>query len=449
MLVWGRILSQTSTLLFYIMKQNLHITKLNNGAEILFVNVAGSTSYYFNTIVNAGYNYAAKDKYELPHLLEHLAFEGSVNYPKTGQMAHQLEKLGGWSNAYTSEQNIRYFLVGSINDYKNITEIGLEQYVHPLFRQKNIDEQKKVVEREFKRGIDDDERRVRDLSYSRMFAEKLSFAKDRISTLKNITKSDIETYYKATHTQANTKFVISGDLDKTKRATIALLIEQSVASLPVGKHLNELHHFNEGSFQSIESLPSKLKGQMHFSLSFVKTKYDDSIGYRAACSVAMAIYNQGSSSRVFIKSREAGLAYTVTSGIYNGRDYSEAYVIEKTDPHLATRLFELCLAELVDISKGNFTAAELERAIGYQAGDCDTEYETSRDLADWYGPMFEDDETMYSPVEYSAAIRKIRKQDVVKVLTSFVKKDNWLVSLVGHGAESLKPSFEEIIAKYL
>ena len=431
------------------MKHTLHTTKLNNGAEILFVNVPGSTSYYFNTIVNAGYNYATKDKYELPHLLEHLAFEGSANYPKSGQMAYQLEKLGGWYNAYTSEQNIRYFLVGSINDYKKITELGLEQYVRPLFRQKNIDEQKSVVEREFKRNIDDDGRRVCNLSYSRMFPDKPSFAKDRIATLKNITKPDIETYYKATHTQANTKYVISGDLNKARQATIVRLIEQTIASLPVGKSLYELHHFNEKSFRSIDSLSSKLKGQLHFSLSFAKTKYDESIGYRAACSVAFAIYNQGNSSRIFIKSREAGLAYTVTSDIYNGRDYSEAYVTEKTDPHLATRLFELCIKELVDITKGNFSPAELERAIGYQAGEYDTEYETSRDLADWYGPMFADDEAMYSPADFSAAIRKIRKQDVVKVLASFVKSDNWLVSLVGHGAETLKPSFEEIIKKYL
>jgi predicted Zn-dependent peptidase len=423
------------------MQHSIHIQLLDNGQKILFIDCPGSTTYYFNTICFAGYNYAERDKYELPHLLEHLAFEGSKKYPKSGQLAYELEKLGGWSNAYTSEQDIRYFLVGSMHDYHKITELALEQYVHPLFRQKNIDEQKNVVEREFKRNIDDDGERVRALAYERMFPDKPAFAKKRIATLKNITKPHIEAYYKRTHTQANTTFVISGALDTSKRKIITQLINQNIAALPMGKKLSSLHSFDSNSFGTVKLLPSKLKGQLYFGLSFCKLNYETDLNYRAACSVASAIYNRGSSSRIFLKSREAGLAYTVTSGIFNGKDYSELYVIEKTDPHLATKLFKLCIDELYDIKNGNFTKEELERAKGYMAGEFDTEYETSRDLANWYGPIFADGEKLYSPQDFGQAIRNVSKQDVINALDKFIKEDNYLLSLVGHDAAKLEASF--------
>ena len=159
--------------------------------------------------------------------------------------------------------------------------------------------------------------------------------------------------------------------------------------------------------------------------------------------------NRGDSSRLFLKARNAGMAYTVNSGMYNGRDFAEFYIIDHTDPHLALQLFELCLTELGDIRDGNFTTEELERAIGYEAGGCDTEYETSRDLANWYAPLFSSDEPLYSPSEFAAAVRNVKKDDVVRVLDKFIAKDNWMISLVGHGAKSKEAEFIHVIQESL
>ena len=230
------------------------------------------------------------------------------SYPKLGQMSYELERLGGWYNAYTDTTDITYFLVGSIVDYRKITELGLEQYTSPLFRPKNITEQKKVVEREFKRSIDNDDDRIRNLNMSRLFPDRPVFAQERIDTLKSISKNDIERYYKSTHTQANTVFVISGDLNSSKQKVITEIISKSLDALPVGKRLLNVPKPELKNLKSIQSLPSKLKGQLHFSVTFVRADYDPSIQFRAACYVASSIYNRGDSSRLFRKARNAGLA---------------------------------------------------------------------------------------------------------------------------------------------
>ncbi len=431
------------------MKQTLHTIVLTKGTKILFVNVPDSRSYYFNSVCNAGFNYADRDKYELPHLLEHLAFEGSKGYPKKGEMAYALEMIGGYNNAYTSEDTIRYYLVGSIDDYIKLTKIALDQYTLPLFRQASITEQKRVVERELMRDIDDDGSKVRALNYSKLFPDKVVFAQDRIATIAAITRADILAYYKATHTQANSYFVIAGDLPASTRDAITKLIERYIAVLPDGTSLNKHKSLSSSYNRLIQSLPSKLKGQMYFAIAFIGPEYNPDIRYRAARIVASAIYNRGDGSRIFSKARAAGVAYSVNSGISMKHDYSELYIIEKTDPHLAAKLFELCIKELIDIKNGNITTEELNRAKGYMAGDSDTEYETSRELADWYGPMFVYDEDTYSPQDFSTAIRAVTKADVVAVLNKFVQKDSWILSLVGHGASAQKKKFQAIIDKYL
>lgn len=430
------------------MKHTLIKKELKNGTRILFVNVPGSSSYYFNTICNGGLNYALKSKYELPHLLEHLAFEGTENYPKPGQMGYELEKIGGWYNAWTSEETIRYYLVGSIGDYQTLSDIALEQYTRPLFKQKSIDEQKQVVERELKRDIDDDGARIRSLTYSTLFPSKACFAKDRIATISNISRKDILDFYKTTHTQANTIFVVAGDLSSDRRSNITKSIEKAIKKLPIGKKLHKIHELSPDFGLKIQTLPSKLEGQLYFSVGFIKNTYESEIKYRAACSVASAIFNRGDGSRIFRKSRSTGLAYTVNSGISNNFDYSELYVIDKTDPHLASKLFELCLSEIKDITEENFTNEELNRAKGYMAGSYDTDYETSRALADWYGPKFVDCEELYSPVDFAKTIRKVTRDDIKSVLDSFVVNGDWIVSIVGKDSEKYKPMFKENMEKY-
>lgn len=427
------------------MKHFLHPVKLKNGVRILFVNVPGSMTYYFTTTTNAGFYYSQNDKYELPHLLEHLAFEGTKNYPKPGDLGYELEKIGGWSNAFTNNYIIRYFLIGSIKNYKRITDLALEKYTKPLFEQSSIDEQKEVVERELARKIDSDQVLLNCLTFSRLFPGTITFPMDRIKTLKNISQSDIKNYYKSTHTQNNSDFIIAGSLPTYRRKYIAKMIEKSSIDLNNGKRLHKMPKLSINELAKVKSLEGNDKNQLHFSLAFIKPDYELDLKYQAACSIASTIYNRGEGSRLFRKARSAGLTYDINSGISNDSDYSELYIVDKTDPHLATKLLELCLDELIDLKSGNISSEELERAKGYKAGGFDTDFETARDLTDWYGPSFIENEPLNSPDQYAKALREVSKEDVIAVLNKFIKKDNWIVSIVGPDASKYEKDFNNLI----
>lgn len=427
------------------MNHTFSTSKTSSGARILFVSLTGSNSFCINIICNAGFNLAENDKSELPHLLEHMAFGNTKNYPDPNQLDYEIETIGAWTNASTEESIIRYSTVGSKNDATKITELALEQYTQPIFTNSDLDKQKEIIEIELNSRADDEQDMVRLLTYERLFPDKVNRISERIKTLKNINLKDIEAYYSQTHTQANTTIVIAGDISESEQQDLITMIESKLSLLPIGKLLNANSTANTAQLGTISTEKSSSADHVYFNLAFIKPSYENDIKYEAACAVADAIYNKGNGSRLFLESRSRGLSYGVNSGIYNGPNCSELFIIDEAETDLATKLFKLCLEQLMAIKNGEFTDQELLRAKGYMAGEYDTDYETSRDLAEWYGNAFIDNDPLYSPQDFASAIRSIKKQDVIQVLNEFITKDNWIVSLVGLAAKKQAPEIAKII----
>ena len=59
------------------MKHLIIHKKLKNGTKLLVVNVPGAETFECIGSVRAGFLYAQKNEYELPHLLEHVMCDGN------------------------------------------------------------------------------------------------------------------------------------------------------------------------------------------------------------------------------------------------------------------------------------------------------------------------------------------------------------------------------------
>jgi predicted Zn-dependent peptidase len=431
------------------MKHTFSTTKSSVGTRILFVSVPSSNSYCIDIICNAGFNLPKNNIHEIPHLLEHMAFESTKKYPKPNQFDFEIETIGAWSNATTDESIVKYSTVGSKNNYLKITELALEQYVQPLFTDDSLKRQKEIIELELNSRAQDEEDIIRLLTYERLFPTKVNKISERVKSLKKIRLRDVNSYHAITHTQSNTFVVIAGDISKADQAKISKLVETSLSKLPKAKKLDTKLGASSEQLGTIVAKKNNATNRIYFNLAFIKPTYENNIKYEAACVVADTIYNKGSGSRIFTKSRKAGLAYSVNSGIYNSPNCSELFIIEQSDSATATKLFKLCLSELVAIKAGEFTEQELVRAKGYAAGEYDTDYETSRDLASWYGNAFIDNDPIYSPQEFAKAIREVKKEDVIAVLKKFIKKDNWIISILGPNSKRHENDFNSIIKSLL
>lgn len=429
------------------MKHTLHKINLKSGAKLLAINVPNAATIDFRIYTRAGYRFTELKIHELPHLMEHLAFEGNKTFPDSLKFAFEVEKNGAYTNAYTNASFICYHFIIRKKELKDTANLALIQLTEPIFQEKSIKHEKKTIINELSRNLANDNRR---LFYSHGQAIVPSFFipwKERINIVKKIDRKDILDYYNKTHVSRNLFFVIAGDLNSRDIDWLKKTIEKKLKEKDRGK-LKKFSKPNLGNYRrNLSIYKSHAKEQARFVLSFINEHFD--LNSWAALSVLKSIYAGGWSSRIFQKARKAGLSYGPQASFSLARDYSFFSIHDETSLSKIEDLFELMVKELTDISNGNFTNQELERAKGYSAGKFEKNFQLASNFADWYGTDITMDYPLDSPANYMSRLLAIKKKDVIEVAKKYIKKDNWVLTLMGQDLEKDKEKFRKILDKYL
>lgn len=150
----------------------------------------------------------------ISHLLEHMVFKGTANRPK-GQVAKDVEALGGYLNAATSFDKTWYLTDLPARHWKTGMEIVKEMAFTPSLDPAELEAEKDVVVSELQRGED---------SPMRKLHEKL-----QVSTLHNspynrpiigseesvrsITVSDLKQYIDKWYQPQNMLLLVAGDIE--------------------------------------------------------------------------------------------------------------------------------------------------------------------------------------------------------------------------------------------
>ncbi|MDP4038733.1 MAG: pitrilysin family protein [bacterium] len=427
------------------MKHTLHKINLKSGAKLLAINVPNAATIDFRIYTRAGYRFTETNIFELPHLMEHLAFEGNKTYPDSLKFAFEIEKNGAYTNAYTNASFICYHFITRKKELKDITDLALIQLTEPLFKEKSINHEKETIINELSRNLANDSRR---LFYFHDQVIVPSFCipwEERINIVKKIKRKDILDYYSKTHVPKNLFFVIAGDLSPRDIDWLEKTIEKKLKGKDQGK-LNKFRKPDLSDYRrSLDIYKSHAKEQTRFVLSFINEHFD--LNSWAAISILRNIYAGGFSSRIFQKARKAGLSYGPQASFSLARDYSFFSIDDETSLPKVKDLFELMVKELVDVSNGNFTNQELERAKGYSAGKFEKGFQLASDFADWYGTDITMDYPLDSPANYISRFLAIKKKDVVGVAERYITKNNWVLTLMGENLE--KEKFRKVLDKYL
>ena len=91
------------------MKHSVEEIKLKNGAMGLLIDVPGASVMATRVQFRAGMQYVKNhDIYELPHLVEHLAFGSNAKYKDEQAFEAEFTKNGAYHNAWTSDVSVCY-----------------------------------------------------------------------------------------------------------------------------------------------------------------------------------------------------------------------------------------------------------------------------------------------------------------------------------------------------
>lgn len=420
-------------------------SELQKGSKILFINIPNAQTVFFASAVRGGFYYAKNDQYELPHLLEHLAFLGNQKYPDYLKFMFEIEKDGAYQNASTSPIAIKYFYSCGKKEFFDILELGLAQLTGPLFKEEDIENEKQVIYREWERRLDDYGFGCSH-ELGRLLIPKKPEIKERMKSLKNINRDDIFDFYQKHHTAKNTFFLIAGDFLEPEIKKTKEIINEHLTDYSEGKEL-EIVYPKMGDYKQKIVLTEKETNQNYFELTFIYPQYEEKIGIPMR--VLNAIYNQGASSRLFNLTRKLGLSYAPKTGFDISQDYSEFFVYDKAVPEKALELFEVFVSELVGLAAGDFSDAELTRAKGYVAGAMETNYNLPSDFASWYGTDFILGEELIDLNEYIEGIRKVKKEEIIEAASKFIKPDSWSLSVLGKDVKKEEKSYRTILKKHL
>ncbi|MDH5425276.1 MAG: insulinase family protein [Gammaproteobacteria bacterium] len=344
------------------------VYQLANGMKVLVQEDDRSSVVVSQVWYKVGASYEPEGKTGMSHVLEHMMFKGTPDYP-AGKFSEIIALNGGSENAFTSKDYTAYF--------QSISSDRLE-----LCLQLEADRMKNLLldEAEFKKEVEvvKEERRLRtedkptSLTYERFNATAFQTGSYHhpvigwMDDLDNMTVTDLRDWYSKWYTPNNATLIVNGDVQAEQVVKLANKYFGKIKAQPVPEvKLKAEAVQTESRYLKVEipaQVPYLMMGYKVPSLTQAKTAEMAADVY--ALEVLAGLLDGGNSARLsknLVRGRE--IASSAGAG-YNPYDRLDTLFMLSGMPagkSNATELKTALLAEVEKLKTGLAEQAELDR----------------------------------------------------------------------------------------
>ena len=332
------------------MKENFRKLVLENGFTILFEKRDIPVTSVSISLRSGGINETLSNR-GISHFLEHMVYKGTKKR-NSFQISSEIENEGGELNGFTSEE-ITCFWSRIPSDKTYIALDVLTDIVkNPLFLEKEIDKERKVILEEIKSRKDNSYQFVLDKIPSTLYLGL--FSKDLAGdseTLNKIKKNDLIKWHNRFFIPKNLILTVVGQEDfeeivKFAKKNFDFKNNFSFIEPKIKKRVSESKEEREGISQSV------------FGYSFYLPKANTK-GFFVA-EVLVSLLTEGMSSRLFREIREKrNLAYDVRGAIDSHKNYSFGFILVGSEKKNLPSVKKLIEKEFLKVSK-SLTKKELD-----------------------------------------------------------------------------------------
>ncbi|MCX5725593.1 MAG: pitrilysin family protein [Candidatus Saganbacteria bacterium] len=369
----------------------------------------------------------------LSHFIEHMTFRGT-NRRNVGDIARELDAVGGKINAYTAKDSTVYFAM-VIDEHIDIAiDILGDIFLNSIYDPKDIEIEKNVAIEEIKMYEDAEDEYIHDL-----FAETIlgGHAAGRTAlgtkeTLKAITRDEILLYRKKHYTPDNLIISIAGNIE---HAEVVKKLERIFSSFsgtraPFTRTLPNL----AGKMNII----SKKTEQVHICLGSKGVSHLDELRFAV---IALDNVIAGSmSSRLFQNIREKrGLAYSIYSYNLPFKDFGIYGIYAGTSKENVEEVITEILKEIKNIKKNGITKEELTRAKDYLKGSLVLGLESSSSRMSWLSSSYYRYGRVLTIDEVFDKIESVTHDNIVKLAEDIFKNQYLTLIAIGDYAEGEFP----------
>ncbi len=423
------------------MKHIVEEIKLKNGAKGLFVHVPDATvlDVYFN--FRAGEYLVEHDKWEAPHLMEHVLLGANDKFPRARDFQAEVEKNGAYSNASTDVYDIIYEAECADFEWERVTKLLILAIEKPLFLQEEFDAEAGNVREELAARANNHYRQL-GAATRKAYGLVAESDKTRLELMDNVTVEDVRQHYRRTHTTDNLRFVIAGNLTKQRHQTLIGMLEN--IELPRGERFAMPDEMVKPLKKPV-CLPNDTVDTMYFYIdTFLNRRLEehevDALG------IVNAVLTETLYSKILGTARERGLVYGMNSGYQQIKLSSNLWFGSQVSVANAPALFEIVTEQLGNLFSGEIAEADIEAAQAYCIGRFQRSAQTVSSTALGYTGRYFFDEFVDDYYKIPERIQAVTKQSIVDVTRAMFTDSVGGLGLYGKCDPALAQSLNKQLA---
>lgn len=327
---------------------------LSNGFRIATDTMPGLETAALGLWVNVGGRHETPAQNGIAHFLEHMAFKGTARRSAL-QIAEEIENVGGYLNAYTSNESTAYYARVLRADVALALDVIADITLNPAFDSREIEVERGVILQEIGQMLDTPDDVIfewlQETAYpAQPMGRSILGSTERVSAFR---ADDFRRFTAAHYTPGQMILSAAGAVDHD---AIVAQAQGLFGSLPATEPSRfEPARFATGERRVIEDLE-----QVHFAMAF------ESEGWHSpdlhVANTFAAIMGGGMSSRLFQKLREEqGMCYTIDAQSGAHEDTGQITIYAGTG---AEQVADLALTTMDELKRAaeDMTEAEVARA---------------------------------------------------------------------------------------
>ncbi|MAD24604.1 MAG: peptidase M16 [Verrucomicrobiales bacterium] len=403
-----------------------HVTKLPNKLRLATVEMPHMASVSLGIWSAVGSRCERKTESGISHFIEHMLFKGTSRRTAI-QISQEIEGIGGYINACTSEENTCYHARAHAKHASKLMDVLVDMYLNPIFDRREICRERNVIKEEIAMTYDQPSQHVLELSDNTLWPNQplgQSIAGNERSL--NATRGkQLMSFHSKHYVSASTVVVAAGNIRHTELLHLAKKLAKEI---PKGR-LSKWFPATQKQKGPEICLFTRSTEQTQLALGIRTCSRHDH--RRFALRLLNTLLGENMSSRLFRSIREEhGLAYNIYSIPNFYHDTGSLTITAGLDTANTEKALKLTMEELQKLRNKAPSIGELRRARDYLIGQLELSLESTDNQMNWVAEQLLGFEKIIPPNQIKDYLHEIRPSDIRGAAIDFFQPENICLSMV-------------------
>lgn len=367
----------------------------------------------------------------MSHFVEHLLFKGTKKR-SARQITEAVEGVGGFINAFTSEDHTCYYAKAAANYLPLLCEVLADMFIHSEFAATEIERERDVIREEIMMYRDQPSQQAQEMLMELMWPRHALGRPltGTVASLASFGRQSVLNFVESHYHGGTLLVTVAGN---TRHDDVMQIIEPLLAMLPKKKATPE-KPWNAKNWRPQVRVATEDTEQTHLCLACHTVSRNDE--RRFALKILNVILGENMSSRLFQELREKhAYCYSVQAETLTLADTGIVNISAGLDSEKLRPALRLILREFGKVMQKPVSAKELRQAKDYTVGHNDLSLESTTHQMMWIGESILAYDRIVEPFEIQARLRAVTATEVQEIAQLTLAPEKMALAVVGKGIQ--------------